>query len=248
LVEIEYRDVAMPTADFIAMAKETGYDGVELRITQVPDDADSREVGNIRRGLSSHHLRLTRLLTHNVDEKRWDSFQRYVHVAQALGAESVGIWVVNVEWTQKACDHLGLLGLPLVLQTHSGKFIGTPEDCHKFLADVGRDNLLYMYDPSHFYSARKPYGPAVIESFKGKIFCGGFQKYGVETDAAGKLQMFSLPWDSPRGVQFEPVVEGFRRIGCDGFITVIEPYEEGQDARERARYFAQQLRRLLEAG
>ena len=251
----------MPTCEFIAMARECGYDGVELRTTQVPivsgqvpmvsgqapNDSNAPDVEKIGQALRSNGMRLTRLLTHNLDEARWESFRRYVDVAHALGAESVGVWVVSVEWTRKGCDYLAQFGLPLVLQTHTGKFIGTPEDCHKFHAEVGRENLLFMYDPSHFYANRKPYGADVVATFAGKIFCGGFQKYGVETDAAGKLRFFPLPWDSSNGVQFEPVIEGFRRIPQmrDGFITVIEPHAKGYDSRERALYFARHLKALL---
>ena len=248
LIEIAYKDVAMPTPDFIAMAKETGYQGVELRMTQVPQDAASPEIARIKSALDSNKMRHTRLLTHDVQEKKWDSFVKYVEVARALNAESVGIWVHDVEWTRKACEYLKKFNLPLVLQTHAGKYIGTPEDCHKFTADVNCDNLFYMYDPSHFYMAHKPYGPEIVEQFKGKIFCGGFQKYGVETDAKGQPHSFELPWDSERGVQLQAAIEGFRKIGYDGFITVIEPLEKGQDHRERALYFATQLKRMLAAG
>ena len=59
------------------------------------------------------------------------------------------------------------------------------------------------------------------------------------------MKTFALPWDSPRGVQFAPVIEGFRRIGYDGFITVIEAHEKNQDPRARALYFAEQLKALL---
>jgi len=247
LVEIGYRDVAVPTLDFIAMARQAGYDGVELRTTQVPADADAPEASSIREALSAQDMRLTRLLTLKVNEESWRRFEAYVELARALGAETVGIWVSDPDWTRRACERLAEFGLPLVLQTHSGEFIGTPEDCLAFHRTVGSDNLFYMYDPAHFHMARKAYGPEVIRRFGSLIHCGGFQKFGAETDPEGRLRSFRLDWGSPRGVQFEPVIEGFRAIGMDNHITVIEPYVEGRDAAERARTFSACLRGLLEA-
>jgi len=245
LVEIRYRDVAVPTLDFLALARETGYDGVELRATQVADRADAPEAQAIGRGLAQHRLRLTRLLTLGVNEETWERFEAYVEVARALGAESVGIWVQDVAWTRRACDHLGEAGLPLVLQTHSGEFIGTPEDCLAFHAAVGRRNLRFMYDPAHFYLARKPYGEPAVRRMADVIHCGGFQKIGAETGPDGKWRSFRLDWDDPRGVRFEPVIAAFRAVGMDNHITVIEPYEERQDARARAAGYARKLRALL---
>ena len=245
LVEIQYRDVEMPTPDFIALAKNAGYQGVELRTTQVDADPGAASNELIVDSLKSNGMRLTRLLTHDVVEAKWDSFKRYVELAKKLNAESVGIWVKSVEWTRKACDLLAENGLPMVLQTHSGGFIGTPDECHEFVKNVGRDNLMYMYDASHFYAAGKPYGPEVIESLKDRIFCGGFQNYVAETDPNGKRRLVNMPWDSPVGVRFDVVIEGFRRIGYDGFITVIEPLREGQKTLELASCFAGYIRRLL---
>lgn len=247
LIEVLYRDTAMPTTEFIALAKEAGYQGVELRTTQVPPDAESREVAAVGQALKAHGMRLTRLLGPKVDAGTWGDFVAYVAVARALGAESVGIWVVDEEWTRRACEHLEPFGLPLVLQTHAGKHIGTPEDCLAFHRAVGKPNLKFMYDPSHFYAARKPYGLSVLREMAALIDCGGFQKYGVETDPDGKIRSWRLEWDDPHGVQFPPVIVGFRAIGMDNHITVIEPYEEGQDTAARARAYAAYLKRLLAA-
>lgn len=245
LVEIRYKDVEMPTIDFIAMAKDTGYQGVELRTTQVHSDPDASANDQITDALKSQEMRLTRLLTHDVTEEKWDSFKRYVELAVKLNAESVGIWVKSVEWTQKACDLLAEYNLPLVLQTHAGGFIGTPEECLEFVKNVDRDHLMFMYDASHFYAAGKPYGPDVIEMFKDRIFCGGFQQYVADTDPDGKRRLVNVPWDLPVGVRFDVVIEGLKRIDYDGFITVIEPRKEGQDTRQKAAYFAEQIRKLL---
>ena len=245
LIEIRYRDVDMPTPEFIAAAKEAGFDGVELRSTQLPAAPDGDAVGAIAAALAEHAMRLTRVLGGKVNADTWDAFAATVQTARALNAETLGIWVVDEEWTRKACDLTAEHDLAIVLQTHSGPHIGTPEDSLRFMEAVGRPNLKLMYDPSHFYAARKPYGPEAIEMLAPHIHCGGFQKYFAETDAAGKLRTPRVEWDAEIGVQFPPVIEGFRAIGMDNHITCIEPHTDGQDSPERMAHYAAALRSLL---
>lgn len=245
VVEIAYRDVALPTGDFIRLARKIGYDGVELRITQLKPDMPESEIDDISAILQKTGATFTRYMTWKVgDEEQWAQFVRCVGLAKRLGAESVGIWVVDVAWTKRCCDLLADHGLPLVLQVHSGPHLGTPEHCRAFLEAVKRPNLRLMYDPAHFYLNGKPYGPEVIEQFRDVIFCGGFQKI-ERYEENGKVKSRRLPWDSPSGVRLEEAVAGLRRIGFNGPITVIEPYDETRSPEAQMRDYYVHLRRML---
>jgi len=247
VVEIAYKDVAIPTPDFIRLAREIGYDGVELRLTQLHPDMSDNEIDTVAGALRSTEAAFTRYLTSKVgDEEQWGQFARCVGLAKHLGAESVGIWVSDIPWTQRCCELLADHDLPLVLQTHSGPFIGTPEDCGSFLEAVDRPNLRFMYDPSHFYAAGKPYGAEVIARFRDVIAGFGFQKYGVE-DRDGKKHYRILPWDSPKGVRIEEAIAGMRQVGFDGLITIIEPRDEKRSPQEQMQYYYDHVTRLLSA-
>ncbi len=247
VIEIAYRDVAIPTPDFIYLARRIGYDGVELRITQLHPGMSDSDIDAVAGALKSTEAAFTRYLTSKVgDEVQWGQFARCVGLAKHLGAESVGIWVSDIPWTQRCCELLADQDLPLVLQTHIGPFIGTPDDCGAFLEAVDRPNLRFMYDPSHFYASGEPYGADVMERFRDVIAGFGFQKYEVE-DKDGKKRFHVLPWDSPKGVMLEEAVAGMRQIEFDGLITVIEPRDGKSSPQEQMQYCYDQVTRLLSA-
>ncbi|HID12181.1 MAG TPA: hypothetical protein EYP17_12945 [Candidatus Latescibacteria bacterium] len=99
-----YRDSTreLPLKEFVALAKDIGYRGVELRRTQVSPDTPLEEVEKIRRTVERARLEVTCITAREVfleDRESFELFRRYVDLARALGCGLI------VPWLRRAADY-----------------------------------------------------------------------------------------------------------------------------------------------
>src|SRR5438270_11695198 len=108
IIEIEYRACELNVLDFLRLARECGYDAVELRATQLPDGTRLEEAEQFRRMADRLGLRISCCIPPGLtaDELGLQRLERFVTLARRLECETLKVWIGAAGWLQQACDRL----------------------------------------------------------------------------------------------------------------------------------------------
>ena len=256
LFEVDYRYCELPLEEFVALAKDIGYLGVELRRTQVSPDTPPEEVAGIGRTVDKAGLEVTCITARGVslkDRETFGLFRRYVDLARVLGCRLIKVGG-EVSWLRRAADYAEKYRITLAANTHIRTPFETVSSALERLREVCRGNYRLIYDPAHLFMAGEEYGPGAIREL-GDHICyvtiqcpkripleqgGGLFQYKGFTYGQG------LPGEEGTP-DFRSVFLGLRQIGYDGWVSVVEPKRKGSDSRQLARLFYERLIRMIEA-
>ena len=252
LFEDRYASQSVTFAEFCGIAQSSGYDGVELRGTQVSPESPPHERREVLRVAQAHGLPVTCLTARGLPAsgpERDDFFRRYLDLCRDLecGLLKIG---GDTAWLRDAAEKAKSHGVTLATNNHAGGVLETVEGTRRYLQEIGHPDFGLLYDALHLSVTGEDYLRCIPE------FAGVTRNILIHSSREAKdgekvaLEKNGRRWTSPclpdePGVQDWPAVFGtFRRLGYDGLITVIEsgwPQEQRPDV---AKQCAEVVRRL----
>ena len=243
LFEVEYRYCELSIEDFVSLAKDIGYQGVELRRTQVSPDTPRDEVERIRRTIKEAELEVTCITLRGTsleDEGTWELFERYVELTGILGCRLMKVRG-EPKMLRRAAEYAQRHGITLAGNIHIRTPLETVSSALKFLEEVGHENYKLIYDPAHLFMAGEEYGPEAISELGGHICYVTVQ---CPKRASPEQGGFAYEHGLPREEETPDLVSvfrGLRKIGYRGWISVVEPKREDIESSELARVFYDRL-------
>jgi len=254
LFEEEYRSQSLEFAEFCELAQRAGYDGVELRRTQVDPRASVSQRSAMRRSVGNHGLRVTCLTARGMPaggDERDTFFASYLELCADLGCRLLKIGG-EPEWLCGAAEMAGEQGVTLASNNHVGNPLETVEGTRALLAAVSHPGYGLLYDALHLNLSAQDYVGCIPElsARTENVLVHSMRKgrHGdtpdIERDGQGWVKC--LPDDG--GAQdWHAVLATFRRSGYDGPVTVIESGWPEAEREHVARHCAAVLRRMWDA-
>ena len=255
LFEDEYRSQSLTFSALCALARSAGYDGVELRRTQVTPQTSVGKRREIRTVVEDQGLYVTCLTARGVPDTgmaRDEFFLGYLELCRDLGSGLLKIGG-EAEWLRWAAERALEYDVALASNNHVGGILETVAGTRDHLDTVAHPDYGLLYDALHLRIAGEDYMGCIPE------FCRVTRNVLVHSmrsvrpgetadiERGGRAWIKALPDEA--GVQDWPGILGaFRELGYDGLITVIE---SGWPVDERvlvARRCAEVLRSLWRRG
>ena len=250
IIEVAYKYCKMSIDEFIKMAGEIGYDAVELRRTQISEKSTPEELQQIKEASQKYNVGISRIPACSVkDDASMKELEKYADMAVELNCPYLAIGFETTQWAQKAADYLKERDLSIAIQVHTDGPFESPELALKTLKEIDRDNFGLMYDPANYFVRRIDYVKAV-EQLKDYIFIVSVQclaEASPDDPNAEEERGFYYKrhlLGQPGGMDFQAVFDAVKKIGFDGYVTVIEPISELMESRELAKHMYEQLKKM----
>jgi len=257
LFEVDYTYCELSIEEFVTLAKNIGYHGVELRKTQVSLETPAQEVAKISQIVERAGLEVTCITTRGIslkDRESFELFQRYVSLAEALGCKLIKTGG-DIPWVQRAADYAAEHGIVLAGNNHISTPLEMVSSTLKYLQAIDRDNYRLIYDPANLFVAQEDYGPETICKLADYICYVTVQcpkRVSLEQgDHLFQYKGFTYRQGLPgeEGVpDFASVFHGLYQIGYNGWVSVIEPRSKAIDSWNLAKLFYERLNRMMIEG
>jgi sugar phosphate isomerase/epimerase len=254
IIEVDYKYCQLRVEEFLKLAKEIGYDAVELRRTQISATIPMEEVRQIRGMLDKYGIGVSRFPTGKVqDEESLKELGAFADMAVELGCPYLTIGFDSIPWAQKAADYLKERGLGIAIQVHTGGAFETPEVALNTLKEINRDNFGLMYDPANLFLKRVDYVQG-IEQLKDYLFIVSVQCLAPAAAGEEGAKEYEGVYykrhllGRPGGMDFQGVFKALNKIGFEGYITVIEPISDLMNNLELAGYMFRELKKMISQG
>ncbi len=254
MFEVDYQYCELSMADFAATARDIGYQGVELRKTQVSLDTPAQEVTQIARIIEKAGLEVTCVTTRGVslkDQENFELFKKYVRLAETLGCKLIKAGG-DIPWVRRAADYAAEHGITTAGNTHIKTPFETVSSALERLRAIGRKNYRLIYDPANLFMAQEDYGAKTVEKLADFICyvtvqCPQSVPLKQEEglfEYKGFAYKQGLPGEEGTP-NFNSVFRGLHRIGYEGWVSVVEPEREGMTGSQLARLFYESCLRLI---
>ena len=250
IIEVDYKYCQMDVGQFGELAKQAGYDAVELRRTQINAEATPEEVRQMREALVRSGIGVSRIPAVTVtDAESLKALSKFADMAEELGCPYLAGGFKEIPWIQKAADYLKERGLAIVIQVHTGGPFETPKIALKTLKEIDRDNFGLMYDPANLLLKQVDYVKG-IEQLRDYLFIVSVQSLTlVDADEEEAKEFEGLHFKrhligEPGGMDFQGVFDALKRINFDGYVTVIEPISDVMNNLDLAGYMCRQLKKM----
>ena len=246
MFEVDYQYCELSMADFVASARDIGYQGVELRKTQVSLDTPAQDVTRIARIIEKAGLEVTCVTTRGVslkDQENLERFKKYVRLAEALGCKLIKTGG-DVPWVQRAADYAAEHGITTAGNTHIKTPFETVSSALERLRAIGRKNYRLIYDPANLFMAQEEHGADTVEKLADSICYVTVQcpqRVPLKQEEGlfeykGFAYKQGLPGEEGTP-DFASAFRGLHRIGYDGWVSVVEPRREGMTGSPLAKRF-----------
>ncbi len=253
LFEDDYRTQSLSFADFAALARRAGYSGVELRGTQVSLETSVDVVARYRAILDDHGLCVTCMTPRGLPmefEERDEMFLRYLDLAERMNCQLLKVSGES-GWLRKAACKAAARGIVLATNVHVNSPAETVAGAKTLLEAVDHSNFGLLYDPMHLAIAGEDYLGAIETLYphiRGVLVqCVRPALDGEEPVIAHRSKGYVKTLIDDEPVQDWPAVSGrLKRLGYDGWITVIENAWPQEQREEVAIKTADYLRELWE--
>ena len=254
LFEIDYQYCELSIEEFVTVTKDIGYQGVELRKTQVSLDTLSQEVARIRQAVEKAGLEVTCITTRGISLKAKESFEvfkRYVGLAETLGCELIKTGG-DAPWVRRAADYAAEYGITLAGNNHIGTPFETVPSTLEHLQAIDRENYRLIYDPANLFMTQEEYGLETIRRLADYICYVTVQCPKRVSLKQGKdlfqYKGFAYGQGFPgeEGVpDFTAVFHGLHQIGYDGWVSVIEPGSKTIENHTLAKLLYEELSQMI---
>jgi sugar phosphate isomerase/epimerase len=252
LFEDRYTSQSVTFPAFCEIARSAGYDGAELRGTQIDPKSSASERRAVLRIAQDHGLPVTCLTARGLPAsgpERDDFFRGYLDLCRDLecGLLKIGS---DTAWLRDAAEQAKGFGVTLATNNHVGGVLETVAGTRGYLAEIAHSDFGLLYDALHLSVTGEDYVGCIPE------FVGTTRNVLIHSAREARpgekasLEKNGRRWASPclpdaPGVQDWPAVfRAFKRSGYDGLITVIESGWPIDRREGVARHCAGVVRRL----
>ena len=246
--------------EVLEIASQSGYQAICMRASQLGVQSPQEKINAAVKAIR-YSARQVNMVTGDFDmvynnEHGPNALRKigpYLQLATVLGASLVRVAIKTEEdiaWAKRAADEAAELGIRLVHQCHIQSLFETIDSIESTLKKIGRPNFGLVYEPANLEQCRQPYGASTIERLAPWIFNVYLQNQSIRSDGAvtldtwcrGPVSFNVIPIHAPGGIEFSPVLEGLKRIGYRGFITVHQSATDGETPALSAQKTADFLR------
>jgi len=254
LFEKDYKD-NIPFKEFCEIASKIGYQGVELRKTQVSLETPDRKIKEYVKIIRDYGLEVVCMTPRGYPVLEDENlFIQYLELAKKFGSQILKMGG-NPEKTRKCAEIAQKYAIKIGLNNHIGTednpgLTETIDRTINYLSRVNHPNFGILYDPSHLFVSGSDYGPEAIYKIKDKIFYILVQ-YPVEVDKENAKFKFHNRYfkegiiGEPNGPDFRKVFKGLKEIDYRGYIGVIAPMPEDKDPKEVAKIYYEKIKKML---
>ena len=252
----------LPLNDVMAIAAHAGYSAVCMRASQVGIHSTSETIKEAVEMVRQTGLKIS-MVTGDFDivynNERGPSALRniepYLRLATELGAPLVRVALKSKEdiaWAQRAADEAVEVGIRLVHQCHTLSLFETVDSIVYTFQRIDRDNFGLVYEPANLELCGQDYGHETMLRLAPWIFNVYLQNQMLRSDGAvtldtwcrGPIAFNIIPVHAKGGLDFPLILQGLKRIGYQGFVTIHQSATEGETPAESAQRTADYLRTM----
>ncbi|MBI3976766.1 MAG: sugar phosphate isomerase/epimerase [Chloroflexi bacterium] len=245
---------AIPIEQLAPLARACGYEAICLRASVVSIDSSPERVAAVRETLATNGLAVSMVtgdtqLAANLDERAVQAIRNitpYLDLAERLGCTLLRVMMhteADIPWAQRAADEARERGIGLAHQIHLATLCETVDGALATIRAVNRPNFGITYEPANLLAMGQEWGAGVIERLAPHIVNAYFQNFVLDPEGPVMWAMVGRGWDrgrylplsDPSGVAVEPVVQGLKAIGYDGWFTIHQPLREGLTVEEAVK-------------
>lgn len=229
LLEDDYTSQSVSFPEFCSLARSAGYDGVELRHTQITPETPAAACNILLGAIHDAGLRVTCLTARGLppgDPERDSFFDRYLDLCERM---ECGLLKIGGDpcWLREAAERAAHGGIALASNNHIGTPLGRVESTKRYLDEVGHPNFGLLYDSLHLMVAGEDYLGCIPElhGVTRNILVHSVRR--AEPGEHCTIERYGLRWTpglpDEQGVQdWRAIFSSFKRLGYDGLITVVE--------------------------
>lgn len=229
LFEDNYSTQSVEFEDFCRIAASAGYQGVELRKTQVSINTSKERRMEILRIVNQYNLEVTCLTARNLPisgMEREKVFNDYLELCCDLKCKLLKI-SGEISWLRQAAEKASQYNVVLAVNNHVGGLLETVQGTREFFKKVDHPNIRLLFDPFHLMVNNENYIECIPEfsAITANILMQSARQASVnEKDVFMVKDRYwkkALPHEE--GVQdWKRIFESFKKCNYNGFITVIE--------------------------
>jgi sugar phosphate isomerase/epimerase len=236
----------MSTTDFIHLARDTGFDMVELRPDQVPVDSSDADLADVRQVLDDAGIGVSMIVVGGIAE-----VVSWVRIARALGT-------VNLRAGGTAAELGAAAGslpkdLRLVSQMHSQSPFENVALAAETLAGIPDARFGVMPEPANLLFAGEKWTSDLFMPLKGRIYGCNAQSIGLDPSSDTRVGMNDgrqvpysrLDWSANTELDFPGFIAALQATGYDGFVNFIDPFQAGRTVYDLAASTATYARQYL---
>ena len=245
--------------DFIEFASEAGFQGVDLRNTQVSLETPAAQVRDYTSMIKDHGLEVVRM---NPDgypvTQDLDLFRRYLDLAAGVDCKSLRV-LGEPRATRQCAELARERGMRIGPQNHIGKeecpgVTETLEGTLDIIRRVDHPSFGVFFDAGHLFVSGSNYGPEAIRQLADHIIFVHLQPL-VETQLPpgegrfefhGRRFLDGGEFGDPAGPDFEAVFRGLQQVGFEGALCVFARCYQDRDNQELSRRTLQRAKALWE--
>lgn len=254
LFEDGYSSQSLDLTAFCGLAREAGYQGVELRDTQINFNAGIAERRAALSLIRDEGLSVTCLTARSLPAsgpQRDENFKRYLELCFDLECRLLKI-SGEPAWLRAAAVRAADMKVTLATNNHVGGRLETVAGTRQYLAEIGIADFGLLYDALHLSIMGQDY-LACIPEFFGRvrnILVHSLRpaQAGEQVDIArgGRSWTKALPDEPGIGQDWPGIFRAFKRLGYQGLITFIESGWPPAQRADIARHGAIVLRSFWE--
>jgi len=215
LFENSNADTSVPFDKFTRLASEAGYDGVELRNSQVNLETLPSEVQKHREILEQFNLTATCITARRLPQsgpERDSAFMGRLELAKRLECRLIKI-NSDAGWLRGAAEKANARSITLAANNHVGCVTETTAGTVEFFAGVGHPNFRLLFDPLHLRNSNQDVVDAASRLFP--LICNVLiQSPKPETGDRKLFDEGAPDWPA--------ILSALKSKGYDGLFTIIE--------------------------
>ena len=247
LFEDTYSAQLLSFDEFCRLARRLGYDGVELRRTQVSPETSTAERKQLLSTVKANRLSVTCLTTRGMPssgDERDEFFLSYLDICKDL---ECGLLKTGGEhrWMCWAAERAEPFGVTVAKNNHVGTDIETVRGTREFLSACPSANVMLLYDPMHLFHGGEDYLGAIGEFYQriANVLVHSKRKNDEIGGTATYTTEPCMP-DDQAAQDWPAIFRELESVGYNGLVTVIENGWPEDEREGIARYNIEYLRSL----
>lgn len=244
----------VPLEAFLDVAKRCGYEGVDLRATQLGAAASDAEWDALRAALAERGVGVfeTQYGQPIAGDEAERAFSRFARLTAELGGEGIRIGG-DLATLKRAARLAASHGVRVLYQMHTGGPFETIASAAAAVAEVGEPNFGVMPEPANLLMAGEAFEEGMFEPLAGRILGVHVQTLEVRADAPDALKLRDgtevryarVAYAENRQIDFAAFFAALRAVGFDGYVNELEPCPGAEALEAAAGDAAEFLRPLL---